>query len=101
MEELFLKRPGAPPLSRALAARVLAPLCKCDLPRLLPKHGNIGVNKAVHHALKEAGITLYLSYVRGPVGREEIVIVLPEGVTSWPIKQLLPAVADFMEISAY
>ena len=83
----------ARPLPSKRAAAVLVPLCGLDLARPVP--GRSVVQRA-WAALQEAGFRQYVPFVRG----DDIVIVLAEGVVSWPIQQLTPDAVDFLEVQA-
>jgi hypothetical protein len=87
----------ARPLPSSRAARVLVPLCRIDLATPVP--GESVVSRA-WAALQAAGFKQYVPFVRGPAGHEEIVIVLSEGVVSWPVRQLTPDTVDFLEVQA-
>lgn len=103
-----LRKVKSKPLSPQMAARVLVPLCKADLANRLPDwsepsdHGGKerSIVSLAWSALQAAGFKQYVCFVRGLKGHEEIVVVLGEGVTSWPIRQLIPDATDFLEVQA-
>jgi len=80
-----------------VAARILVPLCSIDLSTPVPGRS---VASRAWDALQQAGFKQYIPFVRGPEGHEEIVIVLAEGVVSWPVRQLTPDAVDFLEVTA-
>jgi hypothetical protein len=96
------------PLSNVDAARVLVPLCKSNLARFHPewaepsKHGGPerGITGLVWSCLEAAQIKVFVCFVRGHQGEEEIVVVTPDGSASWPIRQLTPEAVDFLEVQA-
>ena len=45
-----------------------------------------------------AGFKLFVCFVRGLKGEEEIVVVTAEGSTAWPIRRLTPDAAAFLEV---
>lgn len=94
------------PMPDHLAVRVLAPLCRHDIARFLPdwaepsEHGGDerAVTSLVWSSLHAAGFKQFVCFVRGYKGQEEILVVLPEGSVSWPIRQLVPSAADVIEV---
>ena len=87
----------ARPLCSRAAARILVPLCFIDLATPVPGKS---VASRAWDALQAAGFKQYVPFVRGPEGHEEIVVVLAEGVVSWPVRQLTPDAVDFLEVQA-
>lgn len=87
----------ARPLCSRAAARILVPLCGIDLSTPVPGKS---IASRAWDALQKAGFKQYVPFVRGPEGREEIVVVLAEGVVSWPVRQLTLDAIDFFEVTA-
>lgn len=103
-----LRPARAKPLPANLAALVLVPLCSIGLTDYLPdiadplRYRSQGKALAAlaWSALLQAGFKLYVCFIRGDHGSEELVVVLPEGSVSWPVRQLTPETVDFLEVQA-
>ena len=91
-----------------LAARVLVPLCTFDLAAHFQDYldcadrrtAERGVSSLAWSGLQQAGFKLFTCFIRGPEKKVELVVVLPEGVVSWPLSQLTPDAAAFLEVQA-
>lgn len=95
-------KPGPPALSPYLAAKVLVPLCELNLAELLSESADGGksVSGIARARLQTSGFETSICFVRGELGFEEMVVILPEGVVSWPVRQLTPSAADFLSVQA-
>lgn len=84
------------------AARILLPLCREDLASEIPKWPDPGgaLTSLVWSCLLNAGFEVFVCFIRGHAGEEEIVIVTSEGSASWPARQLTPDAVDFLEVQA-
>jgi hypothetical protein len=79
------------------AARILLPLCRenianCDREK--------DVTSLVWSCLLASGFEVFVCFIRGHVGEEEIVVVTSDGSASWPVRQLTPDAVDFLEVQA-
>lgn len=104
-----LRGAKAKPLEPSLAAKVLVPLCRFDLARHFLDYAAValsyeslgkGLTSLAWSGLLQAGFKQYVCFVRGVKGDEELVVVLPEGSVSWPVRQLTPEAIDFLEVQA-
>lgn len=91
------------PLEDHAAAQILLPLCRENLTAELSKWSNPekALVSLVWSCLLSAGFEVFVCFVRGHVGEEEIVVVTSDGSTSWPVSQLIPDAVDFLEVQAY
>lgn len=90
------------PLDDQNAARILLPLCRENVADGLARwpEPEKALTDLVWSCLLSAGFTVFVCFVRGPVGEEEIVVVTSDGSASWPVRQLTPDAIDFLEVQA-
>ena len=91
-----------------MSAKVLTPLCRFNLAQHFQDYVEVadrarsekGLVSLAWGSLHAAGFKQFVCFFRGVGGREEIVVVLAEGVTSWPVRQLIPDAVAFLEVQA-
>lgn len=90
------------PLDDHAAARILLPLCRENLAADLSRWPDPGkaLTSLVWSCLLSAGFEVFVCFIRGHAGEEEIVVVTSEGSASWPVRQLTPDAVDFLEVQA-
>lgn len=79
-------------------AEVLAPLCSENL-SARDLRGKELLDLVWAH-LTVRGFRLFLCNTRGCGDEEELVVILPQGIVSWPTRRLVPEAAPYLEVEA-
>ena len=93
---------GGNVLSDHAAAKILLPLCRENLSVRVSDcpDPEKSLTDLAWDCLLSSGFKVFVCFVRGHVGEEEIVVVTSEGSASWPVARLGFEAMDFLEVQA-